>query len=239
MLLPKHTLLLAIVWLLSALSLSAQTDFARVKRFKPNFTEIKTAINDPASKYYYPRLMRQYESNDTLMKLDKFRYLYLGYAFQEDYNPYRSAEPTENGALDLNRVQLTHEECLSVVADAQAALADNPFNLRQMSILISALRQLHRNGDANIWQYKFDYILMAIASTGTGADEENAWYVIEPQHEYMLLNAMGYTIINHLFYEPYFEYLTVADGEGKKAGGYYFNIHHVLEEYYRKFPEEL
>ena len=63
--------------------------------------------------------------------------------------------------------------------------------------------------------------------------------MIEPQHEYVLLNAMGYIVTNHLFYEPYYEYLTVRTAQKAKAGGFYFNIHTVLQEYYRKYPEEL
>ena len=80
---------------------------------------------------------------------------------------------------------------------------------------------------------------MAIVSTGTGLDEENAWYVIEPQHEYVLLNMMDYSVSDHVFYDPCYEYLTVKNSSGKDAGGYYFNIGPLLEEYYRKHPDEL
>ena len=52
---------------------------------------------------------------------------------------------------------------------------------------------------AKIWQYKLDYILMAIVSSGTGADEENSWIVISPEHEYVLLNAMGLVARNIYF----------------------------------------
>ena len=72
-----------------------------------------------------------------------------------------------------------------------------------------------------------------------GADEENAWYVIEPSHEYVLLNMMGYTVTTPLFYDPYYEYLKVLTPKADDSGGFYFNIKTILEEYYRKFPEEL
>lgn len=222
-----------------AIGAAAQTNFDKIHRVKPDYNEIKKQINDRNSQYYYPRLMSEFERNDTLMKLDKYRYLYLGYALQEDYNPYRSSTANMAESATVNRARLTKEECEEVIANANLALQDNPFNLQQMSMLIEALKQNRQESLAKIWQYKFNYILMAIVSTGTGIDEENAWYVIEPQHEYMLLNAMGYTVTNHLFDEPYYEYLTVADNAGLEAGGYYFNIHHLLEEYYRKHPEQL
>lgn len=229
----------AIVLLLTALSSAAQNNFDKIRREKPDFDQIRREINDRNSDYYYPRLMAEYERNDTLMKLDKFRYLYLGYSLQEDYNPYRQPSVSNSTAFDISRAKLTLQECDTVIKYANLALDDNPFDLNQMHVLISAYKQRHNFKMAAIWQYKFNYILMAIVSTGTGMDEENACYVIEPQHEYVLLNVMGYTVTNHLFYEPYFEYLTVVDGAGRPNGGFYFNIHHVLEEYYRKFPEEL
>ena len=234
-----YTLLLTLA---AALTASAQMDFEKVPRVKPDIEKIKSEINNRGSRYYYPKLMEQFMRADTAMNLDEFRHLYLGFALQEDYNPYR--EPSfSNPVANLNSVNLTRQEADTVIHYANLALEDNPFDLQQMSVLISALRQRGQINLSKIWQYKFNYILMAIVSTGTGADEENAWYVIEPQHEYVLLNMMGLTVTNHVFYEPndegdsYYEYLTVVDGLGRRAGGYFFDIRLVLEEYYRKVPD--
>ncbi|MDE5651158.1 MAG: DUF4919 domain-containing protein [Duncaniella sp.] len=233
-----RTFIIIILSFLIASGASAQS-ISDLKREKPDLEQIKRATLDKNSPYYYPRLMQEFQRNDTLMKIDKYRHLYLGYMFQEDYNPYRSSQRSiQYNVLDKSR-KLTRQECDSVIADTEKALADNPFNLGEMVMLINALREKGKTNLANIWQYKLNYLLMAIVSTGTGEDEENAWYVIEPQHEYVLLNMMDYTVADHLFYDPYYEYLTVTDKDGKKRGGYYFNIKTLLEEYYRKHPEEL
>ena len=229
-------IVLFISLVLLPLSVFAQSNFDKIPRLKPDLEKIKADINNRNSKYYYPRLMEEFQRNDTLMKLEKYRYLYIGYSMQEDFNPYRSAV-TKSTAVNIERARLTKAECAQVIEAANAALQNNPFDLQQMAILIAALRQDKQENLAKIWQYKLNYILMTIVSTGTGADEDNAWYVIEPQHEYMLLNSMGYTVTNHLFCDPHYEYLTVVDSEGNKAGGFYFNIRLILEEYYRKFPE--
>lgn len=235
----KHILVIFLL-VCGVVSAGAQPKFVNVKREAPDLKLIKKQIEDRTSPYYYPRLMEEYQRNDTAMKIDKFRHLYLGYMFQEDYNPYRpSVIESDIDPRLLDKGELSRQECDSVIARAQFELQNKPFDLMQMSNLIKALKLKGKNNLAKIWQYKLDYILMAIVSTGTGADEENAWYVIEPQHEYVLLNAMGYIVTNHLFYEPYYEYLTVSTPQKAKAGGYYFNIRTVLEEYYRKFPEEL
>lgn len=219
-------------------SITAQLPFERLRRDKPNLEKIRREITDRGSKYYYPRLMEEYLRNDTLMKLDKYRYLYLGYMFQEDYDPYReSPAPSMNSDLYHN-TNPTSAQCQQIIDNAQRALASNPFDLRQMSALIAAYNLLGQTDIAKIWQYKLNYLLMAIVSTGTGEDEDHAWFIIEPQHEYVLLNMMGYQVTNHLFYDPYYEYLTAVDVAAGKKGGFYFNLQPLLQEHYRKFPEE-
>lgn len=234
----KSILLFILLAISIAVPASSQV-LPQLKREKPDLEKIKQAINDRTSPYYYPRLMEEYHRNDTLMKIDKYRHLYLGYMFQEDYTPYRSGEhPLRFTRKNNDNGKLTRQECDSVIAYAERALDDNPFNLQEMVLLINALREKGKTNLANIWQYKLNYILMAIVSTGTGLDEENAWYVIEPQHEYVLLNMMNYTVDDHVFYDPCYEFITVRDRDGKTAGGYYFNIGNLLEEYYRKHPDE-
>lgn len=236
----KKILALTVVSLLLGLMpVAAQNILPQLKREKPDMEKIKRETQDPRSPYYYPRLMEEYLRNDTAMKIDKFRHLYLGYVFQEDYTPYRSSEHPLTFRRAVESDKLTRQECDSVIAYATRALDDNPFDLREMTLLINAYREKGKTNLANIWQYKLNYLLMAIVSTGTGLDEENAWYVIEPQHEYVLLNMMNYFVDDQVFYDPYYEYIKVKDPRGNDVGGFYFNIKNLLEEYYRKHPDEL
>ncbi len=235
----NRILLNTIIALFAALPLicAAQSKQPEFKREIPDLEAIQKAVNDRHSPYYYPRLMEEYNHNDTLMKLDKFRHLYFGYMFQEDYNPYRPKAYQDNLVELTSKREWTRQECDSVIKYSEMSLEDNPFDLRRMVNLISALRTKGKNNLAKIWQYKLDYILMAIVSSGTGLDEENAWYVIEPEHEYVLLNAMGQIAVKHVFYEPYYEFITARGPQGETSG-YYFNIQTILDEYYRKYPEE-
>lgn len=235
----KKIILLLTVIIGSLASMSAQEILPQLKRERPDMARIKRETQDPTSKYYYPRLMEEYQRNDTAMKIDKFRHLYLGYVFQEDYTPYRSSEHPLSFKRVFESEKLSRQECDSVIAYAGKALADNPFDLREMTLLINAYREKGKTNLANIWQYKLNYLLMAIVSTGSGLDEENAWFVIEPQHEYVLLNMMGYVVDDQLFYDPYYEFIKVKDPDGMEAGGFYFNIRDLLEQYYLKHPDEI
>ena len=136
------TRILTLIIIAVAASLGAQAQvLPQLKREKPDLEAIRTATLDRTSPYYYPRLMKEFQRNDTLMKIDKFRHLYLGYMFQEDYNPYRSSERAITYDATLNRSKnLTRQECDSVIVNSERALADNPFNLGEMVMLINALR---------------------------------------------------------------------------------------------------
>ena len=235
----KHILIIAILALSGTIASVAQNILPQLKRETPDMEQIRREITDRSGQYYYPRLMKEYLRNDTLMKIDKFRRLYLGYMLQEDYDPYRPSPVRKDlSALYNTRKQLTREQCDTVAKYARLSLDNNPFDLRSMALLIQALRDKGDINAAKVWQYKLNYILMAIVSTGTGSEDDEAWWVVEPQHEYVLLNMMGFTVVDHAFIEPYFERIKVKDSHGRDAGEFYFNIQTVLDEHYRKYPEE-
>ena len=131
----------------------------------------------------------------------------------------------------------------SIIAYAELSLADDPFDLEQMNYLIYALKGRGKTNKAAIWQYRLNHLLQAIVSTGTGLDPENAWYVINPRHEYNIVNFQNRVVESQQFQEPCYEYIKLvplSDQQGRSgADGYYFNIRPLLEEYYRKYPEQL
>ncbi len=209
---------------------------------KPDMDAIRKAVIDPQSKYYYPKLMETYlHQADTTMTHDEFRHLYLGYMFQEDYTPYHKNERAKEieGLYHKDFKELTRSERNQIIQYADSALADNPFDLTQLEYKILALRGNGKNFTADLWEYRLGGIIRAILSTGTGLDKDNAWFVVNPAHEYYLLNTMSKYVSKSNFVEPYFDYVKIKPqkGEEEKAEGYYFNIKTLLEEYYRKNPE--
>ncbi|MCM1109813.1 MAG: DUF4919 domain-containing protein [Clostridium sp.] len=236
----KRILLILTVILAVAVAAQERTLFPKVKTEAPDMEQIRRNVTDRTSPYFYPRLIEEFQKNDTVMKLDKYRHLYLGYLFQEDYDPYRPPYPVPHRVQALySKEKLTRAEADSIIRYAILSLSDNPLDCIQIQLMINALKAKGNVNLAKIWEYKLRYILMAIESTGTGLDEENAWYIIETQHEYVLLNQMGYRVANHVFYDPCYEYITVEDAGGRSAGGFYFNIGNLIGEYFRKHPEEI
>ena len=206
---------------------------------RPDMEQIKRDVTDPDSKYYYPKLMHMYELNETIMTLQDYRHLYLGMVFQEDYNPYRKIEKNPEMEKLSYKKSHTRVELDSMISYAEHALKNDPFDFEQINFLIFALQKRQKNNRAAIWQYRLNHLLEAIISTGTGVDAENAWYVINPHHEYNILNFQNVVAEHQKYVEPYYDYITVKRNNEKSPQGYYFNIKYILEEYYRKFPEEL
>jgi len=56
-----------------------------IKFIKPNYEEIKQEIKDTRYVYYYPKLMKKFDSADFTTTLEENRYLYYGFVFQKDY----------------------------------------------------------------------------------------------------------------------------------------------------------
>lgn len=211
---------------------------------KPDLNAIRDATLNPQSKYYFPKLREKYERKDTTMTNDEFRHFYLGYMFQEDYDPYRTSH--YSGITDELRKTAEHskEEIDTIIKYAQLNLQDNPFDLRQMSFLIHVLKEKRKNMSAKIWEYRLEHLLGAIKSTGNGENPENAWYVIYPMHEYDMVQLLGYEATDAQYIEPGYDYLTVRPDPTDKrkrdmsAEGFYFNVVVPQQQYELKHPEE-
>ncbi len=216
----------------------------KIKVEKPDLEKIREETLNPKSPNYYPKLLQKYWRNDTLMTNEEYRNLYLGYMFQEDYDPYRVSP--YSGVTDSLRQKKTHtkEEIDTIRKYAELSLRDNPFDLRQMSFLVHVLKEKEKNMSAKIWEYRLEHLLGAIKSTGTGENIENAWYVIYPAHEYDMVQLLGYEATDVQFFDPGIDYLKVEPEaetakrlRNKVAEGFYFNVKLPGQQYELKHPE--
>lgn len=246
---------------------------------KPDFDKISKATLDPKSEFYFPTLMRLFNRNDTSMSKEQYRNLYLGYLFQEDYDPYRTSPynlvtdslldvtsatksrltamtDSLNGLIKANRIS-GHEaekkkerlnnaykrQLRELSTATELSLKDNPFDLRQMSILVHTSKEMGNIMKAKIWEYRLENILGAIKSTGSGEDIDNAFYVIYPMHEYNMIQLLGYSPTAVDFPADGIDYISVTPDpdSGRKirkpVEGFYFNVGPLTEQYELKHPE--
>ncbi|MDE6206196.1 MAG: DUF4919 domain-containing protein [Muribaculaceae bacterium] len=235
----RHFLLL--VALAATLCSFAAKNNARADLGRPDLDAIAKACVDEASPYYYPTLHKRFMANDTSMTAVEFQYFYYGTFFQEDYDPYREA-PNPALLQELIPVyakqQRTRAERGKMLDYAMQVLEDNPVDLRQLTNRIYVYEQNGKYDLAKIWQYKLNHLLLVIASSGTGADPDNAFIVVYPQHEYDFLNLSKMTATSQRFEPPHYDYIEVDSG-GKAQKGYYFDVAELLHQYFTKHPSEM
>ena len=217
----------------------------KIKVVKPDLEQIRTATLDPASKFYFPKLRKKYEVNDTTMTPEEFRYFYLGYMFQEDFDPYRTSPYSEKTEALRNKPTHTKAEIDTISKYAELALQDNPFDLRQMSFLVHVFKESKKFIRAKIWEYRLENLLGAIKSTGTGESTDDAWYVMYPVHEYDMVQLLGYEAVDAKLIDGGYDYLEVQPDPSdtrrrdKSAKGFYFNVAVPQQQYELKHPEEV
>ncbi len=228
-----------IVATLASLAMNIHAQY-RFEVREVDFDKIKQETLDPYSRYYYPKLVRSFKSNDTIMNFEAYRDLYYGFIFQEDYNPFRHTE--FDGKDEVERLyyqqSLSREECDKIEQYAVQALDDNIFDIEQLNYYIYALKQKKKYARAAVRQYRLDKLIAAIMSSGRGTEDE-PWVVLYPEHEYSLINFLGYVAKDHQELPGGIDCIKAAsETDASKTKDFYFDVSRMLQEAARKFPDD-
>ena len=204
---------------------------------KVDFNHVREVTENPKSIYYYPKLLRSFQSNDTTMTLEAYRNFYYGYTFQEDYNPFR--ESVYSSIVEELYYKQPHSraECDSIEKYAGLSLDDNLFDMNQMEFFIFVLKEKKKYARAAIRQFRLDRLIATILSSGKGTKEE-PWVVITPEHEYNIINFLGYVATDHQDLGDGIEYITVQPKAGKAVQGFYFDVSRMMAVAAQKFPDK-
>jgi hypothetical protein len=239
----KHILII-IALIATATSMDAQNRQEAPERSQPSkfaikkvdFDHVRDVTFNPNNAYYYPKLLKAYNSNDTTLSIEGWRNFYYGYTFQEDYDPFR--ESVYSNVVEQLYYKQPHSraECDSIEKYAELSLNDNMFDLNQMNFYIYVLKEKKKHARAAICQYRLDRLIAAIMSSGRGTKEE-PWVVIAPEHEYNIINFLGFVATEHETMEGGIDYIKVQPVAGKSAEGFYFDISRMLQIAALKFPD--
>lgn len=229
----KRRLILIALILTTVIGAMAQS---KLKTHKVDFKHVKEVIENPNSIYYYPKLMRSFQSDDTTMTIEAYRNLYYGYTFQEDYDPFR--ESVYSNVVEQLYYKQPHSraECDSIEKYARMSLDDNIFDMNQMKYFIFSLKEKKKYNRAALRQFRLDRLIATIMSSGKGTKEE-PWVVITPEHEYNIVNFLGYVATDHQELGGGIEYIAVEPIAGKNTKGFYFDVSRMMEVAALKFPD--
>ena len=196
---------------------------------KPDYDKIRNGIFDNNSAFFYPTLFDRYQNGDTSLTIEDFRHLYYGYTFQSKYIPYQESKYQQQMLNYIKKGTLSTKELDEFIKIAELNLKDLPFDIRTLHILAFSYSQKKDNLMNAITSFKKEMLIKTILSTGNGKSEATAFHVIDPAHEFDILNEMGLkfagtsNITNALC-----DYLLVIPNE-KNIRGYYFDISRLLK----------
>ena len=204
---------------------------------KVDFDHVREVITNPKNAYYYPKLMKAYTSySDTTMSIEAWRNFYYGYTFQEDYDPFRESVYSNKVEELYYKQPHSRAECDTIEHYVELSLNDNMFDMNQMNFYIYVLKEKKKHARAAMWQYRLDRLIAAIMSSGRGTKEE-PWVVITPEHEYNIINFLGFVATDHETLDGGIDYIKVQPVAGKSAEGFYFDISRMMQIAALKFPD--
>jgi hypothetical protein len=194
----------------------------------PEYGKMRLQIFDNTSPFFYPKLFERYQTGDTTLTVEDFRFLYYGYTFQSKYIPYQNSKYADKMIAYMKKGTLTEKELNDFIKLAEQNLRDLPFDIRTINILAYSYKQKKDSLSYQIADFKKKMIIKAIQSTGNGLKEKTAFHVIDPSHEFDLLNEMGleYAGSNDMT-TGLCDYL-IVQSNNLNVQGYYFNISRVL-----------
>lgn len=154
---------------------------------KPDFKEIEKTINDKNSPFFYSTLMKRYKENDTTLTIEEYRYLYYGFSFQTNYSPY--GKSSYNDAL---KKSIGENDMEKIIELEKKVLEEYPFNLRNLNTLTAVLEKKEDTAASYAYYKKLLGVAKAIMSTGDGASDSTAMFVISVEHEYDMIGLLGF-----------------------------------------------
>jgi tetratricopeptide (TPR) repeat protein len=156
-----------------------------------DFDEIKLAIQDSSSNYYYPLLIERFQQFDSTFTEKEYKYIYYGNVYSEGYNPY-GMTGKDNG-IKFNALfnQAKFDEAIPY---GQEIIKENPINLRILFKILVCYHQLGDTPSAQKYANMYFPLLDVIYNSGDGKSTKTAFVVISAHDEYEILNDLELSI---------------------------------------------
>ena len=203
---------------------------------RPSYKQIEKNISKKKSNLNYSELMQRFEAGDTTMTLEEKRHLYFGYTFHKKYSPYGRSDYSDSVRLIVRKDSLDSGDLDKIIEFGNLALKDYPFDLGTMSYMLYAFSEKQEITSLKLMINQANIIFDTILSSGDGATEKTAFYVIDTSHEYELLKVIGLRYAGSQSLIKHYDYLTVAENEAS-IEGLYFDVSPCLNSLTKSLKE--
>ncbi len=204
----------------------------------PDYSSIEQIVKDSNSLFFYPRLLKKYENNDTTLSLREYRMLYYGYFFQDDYSTYNAYEEVDDTARALlNRGKLSKEQWQTVIRLEKKSLQNDPFELKKLNVMFIAYKKTGDSLNAGVYLDKIKKIAFTILSSGDGQSDTTGLHVLSISDEYAMVKILGYEYGGEQqLTNGQCDYLTLKDNNDN-VKGLYFDVKQILKGYQKLYGD--
>ena len=225
--------LLAIIAVVFAGISQAQTDLSSVH--VPTEEDVLPKILSPDSPYYYMPMMQRYLAGDETLTDEHYFYLYYGYAYQAEYNAHLPL-PGEAvmAAVFRTTTKPTREDALALIEAGRENMIVDPFSPSNLNTMTFAYSLIGDTLGAQINARRFEGIVRAITSSGTGLREKSPWHILRFTHATDIVAARGLVPVNNQIRSRDVEYIQV-DRNPAGVKGCFFDFSRV---YWKPFEGE-
>lgn len=235
------TLLLGLISVVTYAQSSFLTLFSESKYEPLDLERVEAAIAVPSSPYFYPTLVEKYNKNDSTLTLEDYRYLYYGYAFSSNYEPYKSspyADSVANVILADRRI-ITAASSPKLIYYIGKILEKEPFNIEFLNMMSYVNGKMGDETSARIYSNKLNMVLQAVFSSGTGVVKENPWYILYRSDVMSIMSILGVEVSKRAYITKSVEYYRLTEKLGD-IKAFYFDFSLILRvpnttEYKRRF----
>jgi hypothetical protein len=196
----------------------------------PSEDDILANTLSPESPYFYRPMLERYMAGDTSLTAEHYFYLYYGWAYEPGYDA-RAPLPGEEAIADIfarqgsaaYTGQPTSDEARALLEAARLNMLVDPFSPSNINIMTFACELLGDTVGARVNADRFQKIVAAITSSGTGLRERSPWHILRYSHADDIIEARGLKIINRQVRSRDVEYIQV-ERNAKGVKGYFFNF---------------
>lgn len=218
-------------WVVAAiLTLTTTVSYAQDKGFeKPDYKNIERVTKDKNSGFYYPKLFKRFQANDTTLTVEQYRMLYYGYFFQEGYSSFGSMSVFNDSLKALfNKDSLSVNDRRNIIRYTNEDLKTDPFSLRDMYRLYRFYHILGDDAKSDLCVNKLEMLSKAIASTGDARSDTTGLHVLSVEDEYTIVSMLGYEFGGtQKLTENQCDYLTLRKNDDG-IDGLYFDVKQIF-----------
>ena len=110
-------------------------------------------------------------------------------------------------------------------------------NITQLKVSLLIYKEIKKDHLARICQFRLNHIVAAIMSSGQGT-QEHPWVVTSVEHEYNIINFLGYVATSHEEIDGGIDFIRVNKKDSKSPEGFYFDVSRIMEVAREKFPDD-